>query len=56
MCGRVIQSCGPFRLAITEEMDGRDNRVHNYPPVERRGRRVGNLIAQNLGRFPDRPP
>ena len=32
MCGRVIQSNAPIRLAILEGMDVRDSRVHNYPP------------------------
>ena len=32
MCGRVIQSSTPFRLAIVEGLDVRDSRVHNYPP------------------------
>jgi hypothetical protein len=32
MCGRVIQSSTPFRLAIVEGLDVRDGRVHNYPP------------------------
>jgi putative SOS response-associated peptidase YedK len=32
MCGRVIQSGGPLRYGIVEGLDGRDNRVHNYPP------------------------
>ena len=32
MCGRVIQSSAPFRLAIVEGLDVRDSRVHNYPP------------------------
>ena len=32
MCGRVIQSSAPVRLAIVEGMDARDSRVHNYPP------------------------
>ena len=32
MCGRVIQSSAPMRLAILEGMDARDSRVHNYPP------------------------
>jgi putative SOS response-associated peptidase YedK len=32
MCGRVIQSRGPIRLAIVEGLDARDSRVHNYPP------------------------
>ncbi len=32
MCGRVIQSSAPIRLAIDEDMDVRDSRVHNYPP------------------------
>ena len=32
MCGRVIQSSAPFRLAIVEGLDVRDSRLHNYPP------------------------
>ena len=32
MCGRVIQSSTPFRLAIVEGLDVRDSRVHNYAP------------------------
>ena len=32
MCGRVIQSSAPIRLAIVEGMDVRDSRTHNYPP------------------------
>ena len=32
MCGRVIQSSAPIRLAILEGMDVRDSRFHNYPP------------------------
>jgi putative SOS response-associated peptidase YedK len=32
MCGRVIQSSAPFRLAIADGMDVRDSRFHNYPP------------------------
>jgi putative SOS response-associated peptidase YedK len=32
MCGRVIQSSTPFRLAILDGLDVRDSRVHNYPP------------------------
>ena len=32
MCGRVIQSSTPFRLAIVEGLNVRDSRVHNYPP------------------------
>jgi putative SOS response-associated peptidase YedK len=32
MCGRIIQSSGPIRLAIVEGMDVRDSRVHTYPP------------------------
>jgi putative SOS response-associated peptidase YedK len=31
MCGRVIQSSTPFRLALVEGLDVRDSRVHNYP-------------------------
>ena len=54
MCGRVIQSSAPVRLAIVEGMDARDSRVHNYPPrwngapsqdllVIRRNRRTGDF-------------
>ena len=32
MCGRVIQSSAPIRLAIVDGLDVRDSRVHNYPP------------------------
>ena len=32
MCGRIIQSGGPFRYAIVDGMNARDSRVHNYPP------------------------
>ena len=32
MCGRVIQSSGPIRLAIVDGLDVRESRVHNYPP------------------------
>jgi putative SOS response-associated peptidase YedK len=32
MCGRVIQSSAPIRLAIVEGLNVRDSRVHNYPP------------------------
>ncbi len=32
MCGRVIQSSTPFRLAIVDGLNVRDSRVHNYPP------------------------
>ncbi len=32
MCGRVIQSSAPFRLAIFDGLDVRESRVHNYPP------------------------
>jgi putative SOS response-associated peptidase YedK len=31
MCGRVIQSSTPIRLAILDGLDARDSRVHNYP-------------------------
>jgi hypothetical protein len=31
MCGRVIQSSAPFRLAIVDGLDVRDSRFHNYP-------------------------
>lgn len=32
MCGRVIQSSAPIRLAIVDGLDVRDSRFHNYPP------------------------
>ena len=32
MCGRVIQSSAPIRLAIVDGLDVRDSRVHNHPP------------------------
>jgi putative SOS response-associated peptidase YedK len=32
MCGRVIQSSAAIRLAVVDDMDVRDSRVHNYPP------------------------
>jgi putative SOS response-associated peptidase YedK len=32
MCGRVIQSSAPIRLAIVDGLDACDSRVHNYPP------------------------
>jgi putative SOS response-associated peptidase YedK len=31
MCGRVVQSSGPLRLAIVEGLDVRDSRLSNYP-------------------------
>jgi putative SOS response-associated peptidase YedK len=31
MCGRVIQSSGPFRYAIADGLDVRDSRLSNYP-------------------------
>jgi len=31
MCGRVIQSSAPFRLAIIDGLDVRDSRFHNFP-------------------------
>jgi hypothetical protein len=31
MCGRVIQSSGPFNLAIVHGMNVHDSRVGNYP-------------------------
>ena len=59
MCGRVIQSSAPFRLAIVEGLDVRDSRVHNYPPrwngapsqellVIRRNRHTGELSLDPL--------
>jgi hypothetical protein len=35
MCGRVIQSSGPFRYAIVDGMNVRDSRVHLPAAVER---------------------
>jgi putative SOS response-associated peptidase YedK len=32
MCGRVIQSSGPLKLAIVDGMNVRDSRLTNYPP------------------------
>jgi putative SOS response-associated peptidase YedK len=32
MCGRVIQSSAPIRLAIVEGMDARDSHVYNNSP------------------------
>jgi putative SOS response-associated peptidase YedK len=32
MCGRVIQSSGPLRLAIVEGLNVRDSRMGNVPP------------------------
>ena len=59
MCGRVIQSSTPFRLATVEGLDVRDSRVHNYPPrwngapsqellVIRRNRHTGELSLDPL--------
>jgi putative SOS response-associated peptidase YedK len=31
MCGLVIQSSGPLRLALVEGLDARDSRLSNYP-------------------------
>ena len=59
MCGRVIQSSAPIRLAIVEGLDVRDSRVHNYPPrwngapsqdllVIRRNRQTGDVSLDPL--------
>jgi putative SOS response-associated peptidase YedK len=59
MCGRVIQSSAPIRLAIVEGMDVRDSRVHNHPPrwngapsqellVIRRNHRTGEVSLDPL--------
>jgi putative SOS response-associated peptidase YedK len=32
MCGRVIQSSGPHRYAIVDDMNVSEGRSHNYPP------------------------
>ena len=59
MCGRVIQSSAPIRLAIVDGLDVRDSRFHNYPPrwngapsqellVIRRNRQTGALSLDPL--------
>jgi putative SOS response-associated peptidase YedK len=59
MCGRVIQSSAPFRLAIVDGLDVRDSRFHNYPPrwngapsqellVIRRNRKTGEVSFDPL--------
>jgi putative SOS response-associated peptidase YedK len=59
VCGRVIQSSAPIRLAIVEGLDARDSRVHNYPPhwnaapsqellVIRRNHKTGQLSLEPL--------
>ena len=62
MCGRVIQSSAPFRLAIVEGLDVRDSRVHNYPgqprsrfSLGRQGssRKVPKRTGELVKSFPD---
>jgi putative SOS response-associated peptidase YedK len=59
MCGRVIQSSAPIRLAIVDGLDARDSRFHNYPPrwtgapsqellVIRRNRKTGEVSFDPL--------
>ena len=59
MCGRVIQSSAPIRLAIVDGLDVRDSRFHNYPPrwngapsqellVIRRNRKTGEVSFDPL--------
>jgi hypothetical protein len=60
MCGRVIQSSAPFRLAIVDGLDVRGSRFHNYPPrwnaapsqdllVIRRNRQTGGRSTRCAG-------
>jgi putative SOS response-associated peptidase YedK len=59
MCGRVIQSSGPLRLAIVDGMNVRDSRLSNYPRryngapsqefvVIRRNRKTGEVSLDPL--------
>jgi putative SOS response-associated peptidase YedK len=59
MCGRVIQSSGPLRLAIVDGMNVHDSRVSNYRPrynaapsqdllVIRRNRQTGEVSLDPL--------
>jgi len=59
MCGRVIQSSAPIRLAIVDGLDVRGSRFHNYPPrwngapsqellVIRRNRKTGEVSFDPL--------
>jgi hypothetical protein len=59
MCGRVIQSSGPLRLAIVDGRTVHESRVSNYPPrynaapnqdllVIRRNRQTGEVSLEPL--------
>jgi putative SOS response-associated peptidase YedK len=59
MCGRVIQSSGPLKLAIVDGMSVRDSRLTNHPPrynaapsqellVIRRNRKTGEVSLDPL--------
>src|SRR5215471_14661200 len=59
MCGRVIQSSGPVKLAMVDGMNVRDSRLTNYPPrynaapsqdllVIRRNRHTGEVSLDPL--------
>jgi putative SOS response-associated peptidase YedK len=59
MCGRVIQSSGPLKLAIVDGMNVRDSRLTNHPPryyaapsqdllVIRRNRNTGEISLDPL--------
>jgi putative SOS response-associated peptidase YedK len=59
MCGRVIQSSGPLRLAIVDGMNVHESRIPNYPPrynaapsqdllVIRRNRQTGEVSLDLL--------
>ena len=63
MCGRVIQSSGPLRLAIVEGLDVSDSRMVNIPPrynaapsqellVIRQNHKTNKLVAQIHDRMP----
>jgi len=59
MCGRVIQTTGPLKLAIVDGLNVRDRRLTNYPPrfnaapsqdllVIRRNRNTGDVSLDPL--------
>jgi putative SOS response-associated peptidase YedK len=59
MCGRVIQSSGPLKLAIVDGLNVRDSRLTNHPPrynaapsqellVIRRNRKIGEVSLDPL--------
>ena len=53
MCGRVIQSSTPFRLAIVDGLDVRDTRVHNYPDAAVPTRGDAGVAGINAGQQPE---